>query len=159
MPLFCLFALTYLAITALASSTDLSRYESLADCLASHSVPTLIPASPNYTTAILPYNLRTPWTPLLLAIPSSAPQVSAAVSCSSKYNLKIAARSGGHSYAAYGLGGHNGSLVVDLKQFAKLQVDNETGIVEIGAGNRLGNIALGLYAQGRRALPHGLCPG
>jgi hypothetical protein len=32
-------------------------------------------------------------------------------------------------------------------------------VAKIGAGQRLGNVALALYAQGKRALPHGTCPG
>lgn len=34
-----------------------------------------------------------------------------------------------------------------------------TFIAKIGSGQRLGNIALALYSQGERALPHGTCPG
>jgi hypothetical protein len=34
-----------------------------------------------------------------------------------------------------------------------------TGIATVGGGVRLGNLALGIYAQGERALPHGTCPG
>jgi len=33
-----------------------------------------------------------------------------------------------------------------------------TGIAAVGGGTRLGNMALGLYSQGQRALPHGTCP-
>lgn len=39
----------------------------------------------------------------------------------------------------------------------KLITDN--GIATVGAGVRLGNLALGVFAQGERALPHGVCPG
>lgn len=35
----------------------------------------------------------------------------------------------------------------------------EIGIAVVGAGVRLGNLARELYAQGERALPHGVCPG
>lgn len=35
----------------------------------------------------------------------------------------------------------------------------ETGVATVGGGVRLGNLALGIYAQGERALPHGTCPG
>ena len=34
-----------------------------------------------------------------------------------------------------------------------------TGIATVGGGVRLGNLALGIYEQGQRALPHGTCPG
>lgn len=35
----------------------------------------------------------------------------------------------------------------------------ETFVAKIGAGQRLGNVALGIHAQGGRALPHGTCAG
>ncbi|KAI9796736.1 MAG: hypothetical protein M1833_005976 [Piccolia ochrophora] len=33
------------------------------------------------------------------------------------------------------------------------------GIVKVGGGVRLGNLAVGIHKQGNRALPHGVCPG
>lgn len=33
------------------------------------------------------------------------------------------------------------------------------GVAAVGSGVRLGNLALGLYNQGKRALPFGTCPG
>ena len=36
-------------------------------------------------------------------------------SCVLSWGVKVAARSGGHSYAANGIGGEDGSLVIDLK--------------------------------------------
>lgn len=35
----------------------------------------------------------------------------------------------------------------------------ESYIAKIGAGQRLGNVALGIHEQGGRALPHGTCAG
>ena len=52
----------------------------------------------------------------------------------------------------------NGHLVVDLSNINDIQVDQTTGIAVVGAGNRLGDIALGLFDQGGRAIPHGTCP-
>ena len=72
--------------------------------------------------------------------------------------IPVVARGGGHSYVAYSLGGQDGSLVIDLQHFDQVVVNNVTGTAVIGAGNRLGNVALGLYEQGQRALPHGTCP-
>ena len=68
------------------------------------------------------------------------------------------ARSGGHSYAGYGLGGANGHLIIDLSKFRGVEVDNTTGTAIVGAGNRLGDVAIALFDQAGRALPHGLCP-
>lgn len=60
--------------------------------------------------------------------------------------------------ASFSLGGQNGSIVIDLSAFTNISVD-ASGIAQVGAGARLGNLALGIYNQSRRALPHGVCPG
>ena len=62
------------------------------------------------------------------------------------------------SYASFSSGGKNGSMVVDLSEFQAITVDAK-GEAHIGAGLRLGDMALGLYNQSKRALPHGTCPG
>ena len=49
-------------------------------------------------------------------------------------------------------------MVIDLENFQDISVD-ENGVATIGAGVRLGNLALGIYNQSQRALPHGTCPG
>lgn len=96
------------------------------------------------------------------------------------------AKSGGHSYASFSTGGKNGSLIVNLQNFHSIIVDgmsyyhsyhfriwgntpkcvwgallicSDDGIATVGAGVRLGNLALELYSQRGRALPHGVCPG
>jgi len=69
----------------------------------------------------------------------------------------VTARSGGHSYAAYGLGGQDGNLVVDLRRLNEITL-NEDNTVVSGTGNRLGDLATGIYNAGRRGLPHGTCP-
>jgi FAD/FMN-containing dehydrogenase len=69
----------------------------------------------------------------------------------------VNARGGGHSYTAYSLGSANGHLIIDLRRFDNITVDSSTGHAEIGAGSRLGDIALGLNNH-NRAMSHGLCP-
>ncbi|MCJ1322696.1 hypothetical protein MMC15_008045 [Xylographa vitiligo] len=49
-------------------------------------------------------------------------------------------------------------MVIDLENFQDISVD-ENGVATVGAGVRLGNLALGIYDQSQRALPHGTCPG
>lgn len=68
------------------------------------------------------------------------------------------ARSGGHSYAAYGLGGQDGHVIVDLSQLKSIDLDTSSGNVASQTGNRLGDLATSLWNQGQRALPHGTCP-
>ncbi|KAI5806092.1 hypothetical protein EDC01DRAFT_133870 [Geopyxis carbonaria] len=156
------FFVALFATSTLAAPTtpgQRSVHTSLLECLDSYSITTLVSTSANYSSAIVPFNLRVPWKPAAMAIPKSTDQIAAAVLCANAYDVKVAARGGGHSYAANGLGGADGSLVVDMKNFKSVEVDSETGIATVGAGNRLGDVASGLFAQGERAMPHGLCPG
>ena len=74
-----------------------------------------------------------------------------------KYNHQVVARSGAHSYIANGLGGKNGSFVVDMSNFKTVSVDPRMHVAIIGPGNRLGDVALALNNNGR-AMPHGTCP-
>ncbi|EHK97533.1 putative 6-hydroxy-D-nicotine oxidase [Glarea lozoyensis 74030] len=46
-----------------------------------------------------------------------------------------------------------------MENFNEIEVDQTTFIAKIGAGQRLGNVALGIHEQGKRGLPHGTCPG
>ncbi|KAK1230672.1 hypothetical protein PQX77_006226 [Marasmius sp. AFHP31] len=62
-----------------------------------------------------------------------------------------------HSYIANGLGGKNGTLVVDMSNMKGLSVDSASKVATIETGNRLGEVAVGLNEKGT-ALPHGTCP-
>ena len=57
------------------------------------------------------------------------------------------------------LGGEDGHLIVDMRRFNSVTVDPEAHTAVVGAGGRLGNIALALYEQGKQAISHGTCPG
>lgn len=49
--------------------------------------------------------------------------------------------------------------MIELDQMAGVELDVETGIARIGPGARLGDVAVGIYNQGKRAFSHGTCPG
>lgn len=142
-----------------ATGSLLMKRNVISDCLTYAKVPQNYPGSPSFGQAIIPYNLRLPFTPVAVAIPSTVSQVQAAVACGVKYNVTVSARSGGHSYASDGLGGEDGHLMIDMKLFHEVEVDQSTNIATIEPGARLGNIALRLYTQYGRAISHGTCPG
>jgi FAD/FMN-containing dehydrogenase len=50
-------------------------------------------------------------------------------------------------------------LVVDMRKFNSVTVDEDAHTAVVGSGGRLGNIALALYEQGKQATSHGTCPG
>jgi len=114
------------------------------------------PGDEDWVDLVTPYNTRLPYTPAVIVVPRTEQQISDAVLCAARSGVKVQARSGGHSYGSFSTGGRDGAMVVDLRCFQDVSVD-ELGIAKVGAGGRLGNIAFALSTQWR-ALPHGTCP-
>ncbi|TGO58390.1 hypothetical protein BOTNAR_0182g00280 [Botryotinia narcissicola] len=125
-----------------------TRASSIQDCLTQHSVPYQDSSSSSRATTISPYNLRLPYTPAVVTLPTTSQHVSDAITCVAAAGLKVQEKSGGHSYASYSTGGKDGSLIVSLENFNSISVDAQTNIATVGGGVRLGNLALGLYSQG-----------
>ena len=62
------------------------------------------PSNPLYQIQwVKPYNLDAQVTPAAVVRPRTAQDVSAIVICATKNNVKVQAKSGGHSYANYGM--------------------------------------------------------
>jgi hypothetical protein len=49
-------------------------------------------------------------------------------------------------------------MMISLSSFSNVALD-QSGIAKVGGGVRLGNLADGIWTQGRKALSHGTCPG
>ena len=147
--------------TTTTTSTNPSSPSSstLADCLGAKNVPVKFTSSSGFSSLAEPYNLRLAYTPAVIVLPTTTQQISDSVVCAGKSNVKVQAKSGGHSYASFSSGGQSGSMVIDLESFQDINVDATSGIAKVGGGVRLGNLALGIYNQSQRALPHGTCPG
>ncbi|TFK68250.1 FAD-binding domain-containing protein [Pluteus cervinus] len=107
---------------------------------------------------VKPYNLEIPVVPAAVVRPSSTDQVAAAVRCAVASNIKVQPKSGGHSYANYGLGGVDGALVVDLQNLQKFSMNTDTWFATFGSGTLLGDLTDRLSANGGRAIAHGTCP-
>ena len=127
-------------------------------CLTSAKVPQALPDTDVFDFESDPYNTRVTYDPAAIALPTMIAHVQAAVSCASKNKVRVSAKSGGHSYASFGLGGEDGHLIVDFKYMHNVTVDRTTNIATIQPGARLGNVAQAIYAQGKRAMAHGTCP-
>jgi FAD/FMN-containing dehydrogenase len=54
------------------------------------------------TVDVNPYNLDYPVTPAAVTFPESGDQVAAIIKCAADADVKVQAKSGGHSYANYG---------------------------------------------------------
>lgn len=96
---------------------------SLQACLASKNVPTSLNSSSDWASLINPYNLRLKYTPTAVTLPTTPQHVSDSVLCAAGAGVKVQARSGGHSYGSFSIGGKNGSLVVDLRNFNTISLD------------------------------------
>lgn len=149
----CTHLLWFLTVTNPATTLG---QDGLLECLGTSHIATVPPGSPDFPQDSLAFNRRLQYTPAAIVFPTSAQEVSAAVLCAADAGIHVAARSGGHNYGAFSLGGQNGSLVVDLSKMNKIVV-NANGTASFQTGNRLGDVALTLFNNGERAMAHGTC--
>ncbi|KAK9827804.1 hypothetical protein WJX74_003088 [Apatococcus lobatus] len=94
--------------------------------------------------------------PAVIAYANVADQVQQVVRCGRQNNVQVSPRSGGHSYEGYSV--EDGTVLLDISGLDSLQVLDADHAV-IGAGIKLGPLYLGLYQNGNRAFPAGVCPG
>ncbi|KAK8116617.1 uncharacterized protein PG998_004898 [Apiospora kogelbergensis] len=131
--------------------------------LLEEAVPVMLENDPGWPAYAATYNVRLSYTPVAIVLPQTDMQVARVVESAARHRLQVQARSGGHSYTSFSHGGRNGAVVIDLRALQDVKVlgfpdSDESGIARVGGGVRLGNLALRLYAQGKRALAHGTCP-
>ncbi|ETS86733.1 hypothetical protein PFICI_00561 [Pestalotiopsis fici W106-1] len=132
----------------------------LIDCLNDKNVPLKLSCDTDWNDASSAYNVRLPVTPAVIVVPEVDTQLGDAVACAGQNDVHVQARSGGHSYASYGLGGVDGAMIVDLQTFNSVTMASDSeDEVFVGGGVRLGNMAQAIYDAGKRALGHGTCPG
>ncbi len=117
--------------------------------------PLFRPGGPAYRAARKPWNARfDDVLPRAVAQPLDTADVQAIVRWAAKHDVRLAVRSGGHSYA--GLSSTRG-LLVDLRRLSAV-TPLENGRATIGAGARLGQVYTKLWAAGERTIPAGSCP-
>ncbi|KAN0064356.1 hypothetical protein ACQY0O_002551 [Thecaphora frezii] len=122
--------------------------------------PTLSDAH-TYHEASKSNNVVYHYNPAAIVYPTSTKQVQAAVRCAAHDgSTAVAARSGGHSFGAYGSGGRDGTLVIDLGGLNQTFSNPKQRTAEIWAGARLGDVVKDLWTQrdGKMAMAHGTCP-
>ncbi|KAM0436601.1 hypothetical protein ACHAPT_002309 [Fusarium lateritium] len=115
------------------------------------------PGDISFISWAIPFNLEFPVTPAAVLRPENAFDVSEAVKCAKANGFKVQARSGGHSFGNFGLGGVDGVVVLDLLNLKDFAMDDATWQASIGAGMRLGELDEHLHANGGRAIAHGTC--
>ncbi|KAI6087484.1 putative glucooligosaccharide oxidase [Hypoxylon rubiginosum] len=118
------------------------------------------PDDPLYqVTWVNRYNLDIEVEPIAVTRPETAQDVSDIVKCAVASSVKVQPKSGGHSYANFGLGGTDGELVIDLVNLQDFSMDNTTWQATIGGGTKLSDVTDRLHDNGKRAIAHGTCPG
>jgi FAD/FMN-containing dehydrogenase len=114
----------------------------------------ITPADSAYRSARLLYNTRFDASrPRAVAYCASATDVEKAARWSRKHGVRIAARSGGHSYGGYS---STSGLVVDVSRLRRISVDADARTATIGAGARLLDVYEELWRHGV-AIPAGTC--
>ena len=149
-------ALTIILAASGALAGTSSPSTTLSACLSSAGLSPVTSSSSAYAADVLAYNHRLAYKPAAVVYPANASGVAAAVQCAASAGVKVAARSGGHSYAANGVGGQDGSLVVDLKHLTGVTVAASSQTATFGTGLRLGDLALALFNNGGQAMAHGM---
>jgi hypothetical protein len=95
-------------------------------------------------------------TPAAVVTVTSAADVQKAMAFGAAHNLKVAPRSGGHSYV--GASTANGTMVIDLRQLpGGINYDAATGSVTVTPATSLYALHQALAAAGR-GIPTGTCP-
>ena len=95
-------------------------------------------------------------TPAVVVVPTSPADVQKAMAFAASNNLKVAPRSGGHSYI--GASTANGTMVLDLRQLpGDINYDGATGLVTVTPATQLYAMHQALAAAGR-GIPTGTCP-
>ncbi|MBW0020166.1 MAG: FAD-binding oxidoreductase [Mycobacterium sp.] len=95
-------------------------------------------------------------TPAAVVVPTSTADVQKAMAFAAARNLKVAPRSGGHSYV--GASTANGTMVIDLRQLpGAINYDAASGQVTVTPATSLFAIHQALAAAGR-GIPTGTCP-
>ncbi|WP_406813521.1 FAD-binding protein [Mycobacterium sp. M23085] len=117
----------------------------------------LLPDNPQYAGAKQVFNTNyNGLTPAAVVTPTSAADVQKAMAFAAAHNLKVAPRSGGHSYI--GASTANGAMVLDLRQLpGDANYDAATGQVTVTPATSLYTVHRTLAAAGR-GIPTGTCP-
>jgi FAD/FMN-containing dehydrogenase len=117
----------------------------------------LLPDSPQFAGAKQVFNTNYGGlTPAAVVTPTSASDVQKALAFATAHNLKVAPRSGGHSYV--GASTANGAMVLDLRQLpGDVKYDAGSGQVTVTPATSLYAMHEALAAAGR-GIPTGTCP-
>ena len=144
------------AAGSLTSSTvsGLRDWAALDDAIEGRVV---LPSSADYTAAKNLFNSRfDDSTPAAVVVVQSIDDVQRVVEFAARNGIKVAARSGGHSYI--GASAANSAMIIDLRQLpGGISYDEDRGLATISAATQLDSVQTSLAAHDR-SIPSGSCP-
>ncbi|MDF8266218.1 FAD-binding oxidoreductase [Luteipulveratus flavus] len=116
----------------------------------------LLPGSTQYASAKLLFDTRYDGaSPAAVVQVRSQADVQRSMVFAGRYGLKVAPRSGGHSYI--GASAANGTMVLDTRQYASVSYNASDGTALVFSGAGLYTVHSTLAARGR-TIPTGTCP-
>jgi FAD/FMN-containing dehydrogenase len=129
-----------------ATVSDSQHWSALDEALDGRVV---LPSSADYAVAKSVFNARfDDSTPAAVVVVKSVDDVQRAVDFAARNNVKIAARSGGHSYI--GASTATSAMVIDLRQLAgEITYDDGSELATISAAGQLDSVQTALAARGR----------
>jgi FAD/FMN-containing dehydrogenase len=110
--------------------------------------------SPFYDDARKVWNLAYDRRPLAMVRCADVDDVKRCVEFARRYDLPIAIRGGGHSYAGFGVA--DGALQIDLRELHAVTVDSQRRAASIGGGTKISELLTATLAQGLYT-PMGAC--
>jgi FAD/FMN-containing dehydrogenase len=110
--------------------------------------------SPLYEDARKVWNLAYDRRPLAMARCEGVDEVRRCVEFARRYNVLVAIRGGGHSYAGFGVA--DGALQIDLGAFNAVTVDRDRRIASVGGGTRIRELLAATLPLGLHT-PMGAC--
>ncbi|KAK4176933.1 Nonribosomal peptide synthetase 14 [Triangularia setosa] len=149
----------FLASHRLVISSETKPYQSLLQCLYNSVSPFLIPTDPGWPAYGTIFSEWLQYIPATITLPSTTDQIATVVNYVGRYGIPIRAKSGGPLVRFVQHRRSQPDLDGPPREFQLGLPDNRAGVAAVGGGVRPGNLARGVWVQGRQALGHGSCPG
>jgi FAD/FMN-containing dehydrogenase len=106
----------------------------------------VLPDDPEYAPARAVHSGAHDRFPSIVVRPLDAEDVRVAVTFAREWDLAVAVRSGGHSFAGHGT--NDGGIVVDLSAMKAIRIDAESGLARIEPGLTWGEVAAKAHEHG-----------
>ncbi|CAG8537428.1 5722_t:CDS:2 [Diversispora eburnea] len=125
-----------------------SETAELRECLSYINGTIVYRNNDTYYESIKECNCRIMVYPLAIIYVNNTKDIQEVVNCGNLLNITVVVRSGGHSFENYSLGGKDGVLIIDLKNYNKITIDPIAQTAVVGAGNRIGPVYYTLNEAG-----------